>query len=167
MCRFIKMEKEGKSVGPVRCRLCHKEGQMAKNCPRLLECTDVDEKGESKKMWHCFNCCQKADHAPVDCPYHVQRWKDDVLRKAYGNLYMNLSWAQVSQYLHYDLFDNDMFLLGSRVLRQKRGVAIGGVLSAQCASLYCMYQGGVLFWHPPTKRCGVGRHCTVLSHSVH
>ena len=33
-----------------------------------------------------------------------------------------------------------MFLLGSRVLRQKRGVAIGGVLSAQCASLYCMYQ---------------------------
>ena len=65
--------------------------------------------------------------------------KDDVLRKAYGDLYMNLSWAQVSKYLHYDLFDNDMFLLGSRVLRQKRGVAIGGVLSAQCASLYCMY----------------------------
>ena len=29
MCRFIKMEKEGKSVGPVRCRLCHKEGHMA------------------------------------------------------------------------------------------------------------------------------------------
>ena len=75
MCRFIKMEKEGKSVGPVRCRLCHKEGHMAKNCPRLSECTDVDEKGESKKMWHCFNCCQKADHAPVDCPYHVQRWR--------------------------------------------------------------------------------------------
>ena len=47
---------------------------MANSCPRLLECTDVNSKGDSKKMRHCFNCCERADHAPVDCPYKVQRW---------------------------------------------------------------------------------------------
>ena len=52
----------------------------------------------------------------------------------------NLSWAHVSEYLHFDLFQNDLFLLGTRVFRQRRGVAIGGVLSAQCASLYSMYK---------------------------
>ena len=63
----------------------------------------------------------------------------DVMRKAYGDMLTNLSWAHVSEYLHFDLFENDLFLLGTRVFRQRRGVAIGGVLSAQCASLYCMY----------------------------
>ena len=48
---------------------------MAHSCPRLTECTDVDEKGDSKKLRHCFNCCQRANHAPVDCPYRVQRWR--------------------------------------------------------------------------------------------
>ena len=64
----------------------------------------------------------------------------DVMRKAYGDMFTNLSWAHVSEYLHFDLFQNDLFLLGTRVFRQRRGVAIGGVLSAQCASLYCMYR---------------------------
>ena len=48
---------------------------MADSCPRLLECTDVNCKGDSKKMKHCFNCCERADHAPVDCPFKVQRWR--------------------------------------------------------------------------------------------
>ena len=43
--------------------------------------------------------------------------------------------------LHFVLFDNDLFLLGSRVLQERRGVAIAGVLSAQCVLLYCMYRG--------------------------
>ena len=62
------------------------------------------------------------------------------MRKAYGDMFTNLSGTDVSQYLHFGLFENDLFLLGTRVLRQKRGVAIGGVLSAQCASLYGMYR---------------------------
>ena len=48
--------------------------------------------------------------------------------------------GRMCRYLHFDLFENDLFLLGTRVFRQRRGVAIGGMLSAQCASLYCMYK---------------------------
>ena len=66
----------------------------------------------------------------------------DVMRKPYGEMFTNLScqWAHMSEYLHFDLFENDLSLLGTTVFRQRRGVAIRGVLSAQCASSYCMFQ---------------------------
>ena len=63
----------------------------------------------------------------------------DVMGKAHGDMFTNVSRAHVSEYLHFYLFQNGLFLLGTRVFRQRRGVAIGGVLSAQCASLYCMH----------------------------
>ena len=44
-------------------------------------------------------------------------------------------WTDFSNYLKFDLFFNDIFVLGGQVMRQKRGVAIGGMCSAQCASI--------------------------------
>ena len=62
----------------------------------------------------------------------------DVIRKAYGDQYTNIPWHQVEAYLRFELFANDCFVLGSRVMRQLQGVAIGGVLSSQFATMYCM-----------------------------
>ena len=62
----------------------------------------------------------------------------DVIRKAYGDQYTNIPWHQVEAYLRFELFANDYFVLGSRVMRQLLGVAIGGVLSSQFATMYCM-----------------------------
>ena len=45
----------------------------------------------------------------------------------------------------FDIFFNDIFVLGGQVLRQKRGVAIGGFCSAQSASIFCMQRED--FWH--------------------
>ena len=36
------------------------------------------------------------------------------MRKAYGDMFTNLSWTDVSQYLHFDLFESDLFVLGTR-----------------------------------------------------
>ena len=51
-----------------------------------------------------------------------------------------VSWDDISKYLDYDLEDNASFVVANRVFTQLRGIAIGGVISAQCAELYCMGQ---------------------------
>ena len=61
----------------------------------------------------------------------------DIMRKAYGDQYQNLSWSDIFPYLRFELFAN-CFVLGSRVFRQLLGVAIGVMLSAQLATLYYM-----------------------------
>ena len=67
--------------------------------------------------WPFFACRATDESLPavVCLPLfaRVQRLYD-VIRKAYGDFYNNLSEAQVSQYLHFDLIDNDQFLHGSR-----------------------------------------------------
>ena len=62
----------------------------------------------------------------------------DVMRKAYGDQYENLSWDHIAPYIRFELFANDVFTLGTRVMQQLLGVAIGGVLSSQFATIYCM-----------------------------
>ena len=52
--------------------------------------------------------------------------------------YVNVSYWDVSAYVHREFHHNDLFVLGTRVLRQKKGVAIGGMISAQLVSMYCM-----------------------------
>ena len=73
---------------------------------------------------------------------YSRKW--DRLGKGYDN-FSNLSWTDVRNYMMFDIFFNDIFVLGGQVLRQKRGVAIGGFCSAQCASIYCMQRED--FWH--------------------
>ena len=36
------------------------------------------------------------------------------------------------------MFDNDLFVVGNRLLHQKKGVAIGGIILVQLAELFCM-----------------------------
>ena len=43
---------------------------------------------------------------------------------------------EVHAFCKFDIFANDIFYVGSRVYRQKRGLAIGGTGSAQLASIY-------------------------------
>ena len=74
----------------------------------------------------------------------------DVIRKAYGDQYTNIPWHQVEAYLRFGLFANDCFVLGSRVMRQLLGVAIGECYppnSPQCTA-----------W--PVNTCG---HNTIIS----
>ena len=53
----------------------------------------------------------------------------------------------------YEVRYNDLFVLGTRVLRQKKGLAIGGMISAQRASLYCMYKEHMFYSQPWARAC--------------
>ena len=47
----------------------------------------------------------------------------------------------VVKYVKWDLFNNTLFCVGPLVMAQgKRGVPIGGFISAQCAELWCIYR---------------------------
>ena len=54
--------------------------------------------------------------------------------------FVNISEQELLTFLRFELFQNTVFIVGSRVYRQVRGVAIGGTASAQCASLFCMWK---------------------------
>jgi hypothetical protein len=58
----------------------------------------------------------------------------------YVDEYVNVSWEEVMAYVRYDLFFNDLFVVGNRIFRQVRGIAIGGIISAQAAELFCMHR---------------------------
>ena len=71
--------------------------------------------------------------------HHYDRRRD---RMGQGSArhFTNLKFDDILAYVEYELYSNDVFVAGTRVLRQRRGVAIGGTCSAQLACLYCMYQ---------------------------
>ena len=71
---------------------------------------------------------------------HQHDGKLDTMGKGSARHFTNVTFAEVLAYVEYELFSNDIFVAGTRVLRQRRGVAIGGTCSAQLACLYCMYQ---------------------------
>ena len=50
------------------------------------------------------------------------------------------AFTQVLEYARYEVLKNDVFVIGNRVIRQVRGVAIGGTLSAQLACLYAIHR---------------------------
>ena len=53
-------------------------------------------------------------------------------------LYHNMDIDQVLRYVYFDIFCNDACVFSNWVLRQKRGLAIGGPCSSQLASAKCM-----------------------------
>ena len=81
---------------------------------------------------------------------YSKKW--DHLGKGYDT-FTNISWTDICNYMKFDLFFNDIFVLGGQVMRQKRGVAIGGMCSAQSASIYCMQREH--FWHQQQAGTGV------------
>ena len=62
----------------------------------------------------------------------------DKVGVGYASDYINLTWREIERYVVYDFYHNDLFVLGSRIFVQRWGVAIGGIISAQGAELYCM-----------------------------
>ena len=69
---------------------------------------------------------------------HNKNKKMDKIGIGYSEDYTNITWDDIQTYIRYDVFDNDFFVVGNRLLRQKKGIAIGGIISAQLAELFCM-----------------------------
>ena len=64
--------------------------------------------------------------------------KLDCLGRAYASEFHHIKMPDIMDSMGFDVYLNEM---GSRVAKQKRGVAIGGLCSAQAAQLYCMLRG--------------------------
>lgn len=69
---------------------------------------------------------------------HKQFRQLDALGKHGPAQYFVFSWDQILSVVHWELFHNNLFTLGSQVIKQCQGVPIGGPLSAQLASIYCL-----------------------------
>ena len=63
----------------------------------------------------------------------------DRIGPAYSDEYGALSMDEVTRYILFDVQHNDMFTVGGKIFRQKRGLAIWGLCSAQLAELYCIW----------------------------
>ena len=61
--------------------------------------------------------------------------KLDMLGTGYGKYFTNLSFSDAAAFCHYDIYQNDFFVFCNRVMRRKRGLAIGGTGNAQLASI--------------------------------
>ena len=59
--------------------------------------------------------------------------KLDRLGIGYTKYFTNIKFSEVLNYCRFEVHENDIFTVGGRVFRQKRGVAIGGTCSAQAA----------------------------------
>ena len=69
---------------------------------------------------------------------HRHNRKLDRLGRGYTSDFHIFSMTDVLAGMNFDVYHNDIFVIGSRVAKQKRGVAIGGLCSAQAAQLFCM-----------------------------
>ena len=56
--------------------------------------------------------------------------------------FTNIFKTELLTFLRFELFQNTVFVVGSQLYRQIRGVAMGGKASAHIASLYCMCTSG-------------------------
>ena len=65
--------------------------------------------------------------------------KLDKFGKCSTQSYHVFHWHQVKQYLEFELFHNNLLVQGPFILRQHKGVPIGGTCSAQLASAYCLW----------------------------
>ena len=70
---------------------------------------------------------------------HKRHRRLNRLGPAYCNEYDVISMEEITRYIMFDVHKNDIFTIGGKIFRQKRGVAIGGLCSAQLAELYCMW----------------------------
>ena len=61
--------------------------------------------------------------------------KLDRVGTGYERCFTNITFSDVARFCKFDICHNDMFTMGSTVLRQVSGIAIGGTGSAQLASV--------------------------------
>lgn len=69
---------------------------------------------------------------------HKHHKQLDALGKRDACQYINFTWNNIVDMVRWELFKNNLFRINSTVLKQKQGVPIGGPMSAQLASLYCI-----------------------------
>lgn len=81
---------------------------------------------------------QKRTRSPLSFAIHKYNKLLDEMRVSWNSDYFRLTWDNIMQFISWDLFHNNMFTAGHYLLFQINGVPIGGPLSAQLASLYCM-----------------------------
>ena len=58
-----------------------------------------------------------------------------------------VTFTEVMEFLTFDLVHNDVVVLGATVMRQCKGIAIGGTTSAQVASAYCAVRKNLFYSH--------------------
>ena len=52
--------------------------------------------------------------------------------------YTNIAWKDIQTYITYDVFGNDFFVVGNRLLRQKKGNTIRRIMSTQLHGQTCL-----------------------------
>jgi hypothetical protein len=62
-----------------------------------------------------------------------------------AKLFHKITFDDVKKFVKFDLEANDIFLLGSTLMRQLRGVAIGGTCSAPLACAYCIQRENLYY----------------------
>ena len=68
------------------------------------------------------------------------------MRKSASEDFFSFESKVVLKYVKWDLYKNTLFCIGPLVMAQgKRGVPIGGFISAQCTELWCMYKEYLAF----------------------
>ena len=68
---------------------------------------------------------------------HNKNTKLDKKGTGYSDDHTNITWKDTESYIKYDAFDNDLFVIENRLLREKKGIAIGGITLARLAELSC------------------------------
>ena len=61
--------------------------------------------------------------------------KLDRVGTGYERYFTNITFSDVARFCKFDICHNNIFTMGSTVLRQVRGIAIGGTGSAQLANI--------------------------------
>ena len=70
----------------------------------------------------------------------------DRLGKSASEDFFTFESCVVLKYVKWDLYKNTFFCIGPMIMAQgKRGVPIGGFISAQCAELWCIYKEYLAF----------------------
>ena len=80
----------------------------------------------------------KRVHSELIFSIHKKYRSLDELRRSLHPDYFQFSWSEVLIFVLWDLQCNNMFYCQNKLFFQLKGVPIGGTMSAQLASLYCM-----------------------------
>ena len=114
----------------------------------------------------CQNTCLRkrtGQHRGKEAIFWIGKF-DRKLDKIGGGRYCEwvhkINFGQVLQFPTFDLLHNNIFMLSSTVMRQRRGIAMGGTTSAQVASVYCATREHHFYSHvqPWAPNAILGRH---------
>ena len=114
-----------------------------------LDVVEMFPRMDRDKVWEALELVHSlvAKHRKVRgaggvVKFAVHKWDrkldSDRLGGGPGDQYWQLDFEDVRKFVRYELYKNDVFTVGGKILRQRLGIAIGGTCSAQLACIYCM-----------------------------